>query len=141
MLQSGAEAYYTTHLDDKNHVNIMNCTYYIVFEQIYRRYQWWIDKKARIDQTINNFKSKDPALKAAAVAQTKVSIFILAFCHLTANACSENFPVRLEIFAVCCETFPEKAVAMRKYEILRVRVSSKASLGKVVIDRQPFLRP
>ena len=68
--------YYHGHLDDKNHVNIMNCTYYIVFEQIYRRYQWWIDKKARIDQTINNFKSKDPWLKAEAEAQTKVSIFI-----------------------------------------------------------------
>ena len=48
----------------------MNCTYYIVFEQNYKKYQWWIDKKARIEKTINDFK--DPKTKAKAEAQTKV---------------------------------------------------------------------
>ena len=52
----------------------MNCTYYINFEQKYKKHQWWIDKKARIDQTIKDFDSKDPILKARAVAQTKVRI-------------------------------------------------------------------
>ena len=50
----------------------MNCTYYIVFEQNYKKYQWWIDKKARIEQTINDYK--DPKTKAKAEAQTKVMI-------------------------------------------------------------------
>ena len=50
----------------------MNCTYYILFEENYKKYQWWIDKKARIDQTIKDFK--DPATKAKAEAQTKVRI-------------------------------------------------------------------
>ena len=66
--------YYNGHLDSKNHDYVMNSTYYIFFEQIYKRYQWWIDKKARIDQTIKDFDSKDPAVKAKAVAQTKVRI-------------------------------------------------------------------
>ena len=66
--------YYKGHLDDKNHDNVMNCTYYIVFEQNYKNYQWWQDKKARIDQTRNDFKSTDRTLKAKAEAQTKVSI-------------------------------------------------------------------
>ena len=35
---------------------------------------WWIDKKKRIDQTIKDFKSKDPTVKAKAEAQTKVRI-------------------------------------------------------------------
>ena len=52
----------------------MNCTYYIVFEQNYKNIQWWIDKKARIDQTIKDFDSKDPTLKAKAEKQTKVRI-------------------------------------------------------------------
>ena len=56
----------------------MNCTYYIVFEQNYKKYQWWIDKKARIDQTIKDFDSKDPAAKAKAENQTKVMITILS---------------------------------------------------------------
>ena len=55
----------------------MNCTYYNVFEQFYKNYRWWMDKKARIAQTINNFKSKDPVLKAAAEAQTEVSIVFI----------------------------------------------------------------
>ena len=66
--------YYKGHLDSKNHKNVMNCTYYINFEQKYKKHQWWIDKKARIDQTIKDFDSKDPAVKAKAVAQTKVRI-------------------------------------------------------------------
>ena len=66
--------YYNGHLDDKNHDNVMNCTYYIVFEQNYKNYQWWQDKKARIEQTRKDYK--DPALKAKAEAQTKVTIFI-----------------------------------------------------------------
>ena len=53
----------------------MNCTYYIVFEQNYKKYQWWIDKKARIEQTINDYK--DPKTKAKAEAQTKVMILRL----------------------------------------------------------------
>ena len=57
----------------------MNCTYYIVFEQNYKKYQWWIDKKARIDQTIKDFDSKDPAIKAKAEKQTKVMIPIFTF--------------------------------------------------------------
>ena len=50
----------------------MNCTYYIFFEQIYKNYQWWIDKKARIDKTIKDFKGDDPKAKDRAEAQTKV---------------------------------------------------------------------
>ena len=30
----------------------MNCTYYIVFEQNYKQYPWWIDKKKRIQKQI-----------------------------------------------------------------------------------------
>ena len=67
--------YYNGHLDSKNHDNVMNCTYYIVFEQNYKKYQWWIDKKARIEQTINEYK--DPKTKAKAEAQTKVMILRL----------------------------------------------------------------
>ena len=52
----------------------MNCTYYIKFEQKFKKHQWWIDKKARIDQTIKDFDSKDPTVKAKAEAQTKVRI-------------------------------------------------------------------
>ena len=57
----------------------MNCTYYIVFEQNYKKYQWWIDKKARIDKTIKDFESKDPTVKANAENQTKVMIPIFPF--------------------------------------------------------------
>ena len=66
--------YYNGHLDSKNHENVMNCTYYIEFEQKFKKYQWWIEKKARIEQTIKDFGSKYPELKAKAVAQTKVRI-------------------------------------------------------------------
>ena len=54
----------------------MNCTYYIVFEQNYKKYKngWWQVKKARIEQTRNDYESNDPNLKAKAIAQTKVSI-------------------------------------------------------------------
>ena len=71
---SERSTYYKGHLDSKNHENVMNGTYYIMFEQNYNRHQWWIDKKARIDQTIKDFNSKDPAVKAKAEAQTKVRI-------------------------------------------------------------------
>ena len=40
------------HLDPENHKNVMNCTYYIVFEQNYKNVQWWNDKKARIQKQI-----------------------------------------------------------------------------------------
>ena len=30
----------------------MNCTYYIVFEQNYKQYRWWMDKKKRIQKQI-----------------------------------------------------------------------------------------
>ena len=60
----------------------MNCTYYIVFEQNYKKYQWWMDKKARIDQTRNDFKSNNPTLKAKAVAQTKVSIVYISWSYI-----------------------------------------------------------
>ena len=52
----------------------MNCTYYILFEENYKKYQWWIDKKARIDQTIKDFNSKIPVAVAKAETQTKVNI-------------------------------------------------------------------
>ena len=41
--------YYRGHLDPENHENVMNCTYYIVFEQNYKNYQWWDEKKKRMD--------------------------------------------------------------------------------------------
>ena len=66
--------YYNGHLDSKNHKNVMNCTNYVIFEQHYKTFQWWIDKKRRIGQTIKDFDSKDPTVKAKAVAQTKVRI-------------------------------------------------------------------
>ena len=69
--------YYNGHLDPKNHKNVMNCTHYRDFEKKYRKYQWWKDKKDRIKQTIKDFNSKDPALKAKAEAQTKVRISFL----------------------------------------------------------------
>ena len=50
----------------------MNCTYYIVFEQNYKNYQWWIDKKERIDKTIKDFNGNDAKAKDRAEAQTKV---------------------------------------------------------------------
>ena len=50
----------------------MNCTYYIVFEQNYKKYQWWIDKKERINKTIKDFNDNDPKAKERAEAQTKV---------------------------------------------------------------------
>ena len=51
----------------------MNCTYYIVFEQNYKNYQWWKNKKDRIKQTRDDYK--DPNSRAKAEAQTKVSVF------------------------------------------------------------------
>ena len=47
-----------------------------MFEQKYKMkvFGWWINKKKRIDQTIKDFSSKDPTVKAKAVAQTKVKI-------------------------------------------------------------------
>ena len=72
--------YYNGHLDSENHENVMNCTYYKMFEQNSKMCDWknvrgwWIDKKKRIDQTIKDFKSKDPTVKAKAEAQTKVRI-------------------------------------------------------------------
>ena len=54
----------------------MNCIYYIVFEQNYKKYQfqrnWWKEKKIRIDKTIKDFNSNNPTLIARAQAQTKV---------------------------------------------------------------------
>ena len=41
--------YYNGHLDTKNHENVMNCTYYIVFEQNYKNIQWWKSKKERME--------------------------------------------------------------------------------------------
>ena len=46
--------YYKGHLDPDNHKNVMNCTYYIVFEQNYKHIQWWNDKKERIKKQIEN---------------------------------------------------------------------------------------
>ena len=40
--------YYNGHLDTKNHENVMNCTYYIVFEQNYKNIPWWKSKKERM---------------------------------------------------------------------------------------------
>ena len=51
----------------------MNCTYYIVFEQNYKNYQWWIDKKQRMEKTMNDYKDGDQKQKEEAAAQTKVS--------------------------------------------------------------------
>ena len=76
--------YYKGHLDSKNHKIVMNCTYYIKFEQKFKKHQWWIDKKARIEQTIKDFDSKDPTVKDRAEAQTKVRIlkrFVRANCN------------------------------------------------------------
>ena len=38
--------------------------------------QWWIDKKARINQVINDYTSGDPMAKAKAEAQTEVRVII-----------------------------------------------------------------
>lgn len=54
--------YYNGHLDTKNHENVMNCTYYIVFEQNYKNIKWWKSKKERMEN-----KTEE---------QTKVNIWI-----------------------------------------------------------------
>ena len=73
---SRESTYYNGHLDSKNHENVMNCTNYIDFEEKYKNDQWWQEKTLRIQQTIDDFNSNDPALKAKAEAQTKVRIFL-----------------------------------------------------------------
>ena len=50
--------YYRGHLDPDNHKNVMNCTYYIVFEQNYKNIQWWNEKKERIQKQIKNNDEK-----------------------------------------------------------------------------------
>ena len=54
----------------------MNCEVYSFFEQKYKNFQWWKDKKSRIDQTIKDFNSNNPNLIARAEAQTKVRISV-----------------------------------------------------------------
>ena len=56
-----------------NHDNVMNCTYYIVFEQNYKRYQWWIDKKERIKKMIaeNNTKQMEVRTQESVVTIQK----------------------------------------------------------------------
>ena len=46
-------------------------------ERNFKNYQWWINKKSRIDQTITDFNSNSPTLIARAKAQTKVKFSLL----------------------------------------------------------------
>ena len=55
----------------------MNCTHYRDFEEKYKKYQWWIDKKNRIESTIRDFNSIDLNRIAKAKAQTKVRFSII----------------------------------------------------------------
>ena len=50
--------YYRGHLNPENHKNVMNCTYYIVFEQNYKNIQWWNEKKQRIQKQIETNDEK-----------------------------------------------------------------------------------
>ena len=62
----------------------------------------------------------------------------MVLCHFT--GCCETFPVCCETFPTCCETFPVchpifSVDYYEKYEdITWVGVSSKATLGQVVIE-------
>ena len=71
---SRESTYYNGHLDPKNYDNVMYCKNYRDFDEQYKNYQWWQDKKYWIQKTIRDFYGKDPALKAKAEAQTKVQI-------------------------------------------------------------------
>ena len=50
--------YYTGHLNEENHKKVMNCTYYIVFEQNYKKILWWKNKKERIQKQIETNDTK-----------------------------------------------------------------------------------
>ena len=50
--------YYNGHLNEENHKNVMNCTYYIVFEQNYKQILWWKNKKERIQKQIETNDTK-----------------------------------------------------------------------------------
>ena len=67
---------YKGHLDSTNHYDILNSADYTIFERNHGKQQWWIDKKARIGQDINDYNSGDPMAKAKAEAQTEVRIII-----------------------------------------------------------------
>ena len=55
--------YFNGHLDPENHKNVMNCTYYIVFEQNYKNVQWWNVKKERIKKQIAENNKKQMEVK------------------------------------------------------------------------------
>jgi len=78
------------HLDPDNHKNVMNCTYYIVFEQNYKNVHWWNVKKDRIKKQIAENDEK----------QMKVNI-------LTAEAFAGN----------CCPTDRNKSILTSLYNI------------------------
>ena len=59
----------------------MKSTYYNLFEQVYKNYQWWKDKKERINKAIKDFNSEDPYAKARAQAQTKVITKVIIFVN------------------------------------------------------------
>ena len=50
--------YYNGHLNEENHKIVMNCTYYIVFEQNYKKILWWKNKKERIQKQIETNDTK-----------------------------------------------------------------------------------
>ena len=84
------------HLDPENHKNVMNCTYYIVFEQNYKNVQWWNVKKARIQKQIADNDQK----------QMKVNI-------LTVKVCAGNFCTRS--FLTSWSTGRKTAFYMQRY--------------------------
>ena len=71
--------YFNGHLDPENHKNVMNCTYYIVFEQNYKNVQWWNVKKARIQKQIAENDQN----------QMKVNILTVKVC--AGNFCPRSF--------------------------------------------------
>ena len=48
----------------------MNCTYYIVFEQNYKQYPWWIDKKKRIQKQIETNDTAQMQVKRESILGT-----------------------------------------------------------------------
>ena len=67
-----ASKYYEGPLDFECFENVMNSSYYKDFEEKYKNYQWWIDKKHRIEQTIKDFYGASETLIDRAMTQTKV---------------------------------------------------------------------
>ena len=58
----------------------MNCTNYRDFEEKYKNYQWWIDKKDRIKQTIEDFSDLDRNAKAEAQTKVRISFLVCSIC-------------------------------------------------------------